>query len=88
MVRAAFQRWHERMVHGDDWIDSFAYLFDIAHPPDVGALRDARRERQAWALQDRLEQLDTRSRREAIRIQQGMQIPGYQEELEDMFYAA
>ena len=49
MVRAAFQRWHERMVHGDDWIDSFAYLFDIAHPPDVGALRDARRERQAWA---------------------------------------
>lgn len=48
LVQAAFTRWHEKLLHGDDWIDSFAYFFDVANAPSLNDLMQQKRERQGW----------------------------------------
>lgn len=75
LAQGAMSRWHERMLHGDDWIDSLAYFYDVAIPPSLNDLMRHREERQRWINEESFELLDARSRREAKairRIENGM----------------
>ena len=87
IVRPAFDRWHEKMQHGDDWLDSFAYYYDIAVPPNVNALQEHRRIRSSYALDERIALLDPRSQREARAIRHILEPrESYQDDIEDFMY--
>lgn len=67
-AQKSLHRWHETMKHGDDGADSLAYFYDVAIPPTLNDLMSHRAERRQWAREERLDQLDPRTKAEAKAI--------------------
>ena len=86
-VQQIFRKWYDEMQHGDDGIDSFAYLDDIAVAPTEAQLKAHKLEILRAIDRNMLLHLPSRERRDVESIQKllGIQRENAQEDLEAFY---